>query len=222
VKRYPRIVCFLAALLTSAALAAENPPEVDSDGLHLVSDSKLWLVYARPGTDLKEYGKVILVDAYVSFRKNWEREQRRVDGFRLSSSDIEKIKENVATEFKEVFTEQLEAKGIPVVDKSAAGDDVLIVRPAIINLDVTAPLPNQQPGNSRTIADSAGQMTLYAELYDSISGELLVKAVDPKADPGFGGQAMVQSRGTNKAAVGRMVRAWADALANQLNKTLHE
>lgn len=58
-----------------------------------------------------------------------------------------------------------------------SSDDVLILHPAIIDLDITPPdIP--VPGRSTTYVASAGAATLYLELYDSVSGEILARVVD--------------------------------------------
>ncbi len=208
------LVVLLSGVLTAGAWA-QSPPEVDRDGLHLVHHSDVREVYARPGVDFSQFGKVILVDAYVAFRKNWGRDQNRgADPFKVSKRGVESIKQRVGDEFHKAFVKELEKKGIPVVGATETGQDVLIVRPAIINLDVTAP-DTMEPGE-RTIAASAGQMTLYAELYDSVSSQLIGRVVDPRADHGFGGQFMAQNRVTNKAAEDKIVKIWADALAGHL------
>ena len=56
--------------------------------------------------------------------------------------------------------------GYPVVEEAA--DDVLLLRPAIVNLDVAAPETSRM-SRGRSYVDSAGQMTLYIELYDSVT-----------------------------------------------------
>ena len=94
---------------------------------------------------------------------------------------VEDIKKRVAEEFAKQFTKELEKQGQSVVAATETGPDVLIVRPAIINLDITAPDTNR-PGMSTTIGRSAGQMTLYAELYDSVSNQIIGRVVDPQAD----------------------------------------
>ncbi len=88
--------------------------------------------------------------------------------------------------------------------------------PAIINLDVVAP-DTMSPGRNTTFAASAGQMTLYAELCDSVSNQLIGRVVDPEADRGFGSRFMAQNRVTNKQAEDRIVKRCADALAGHLN-----
>jgi hypothetical protein len=210
------LILVILGLVALSAWARDKPPEVDSNGLHLVHHSDLRIVYQLPGTDFSQFDKVILVDAYVAFRKNWRRDQRESDPFRVSKRDVEDIKKRVGDEFHKAFAAELRKKGIQVVGTTDTGPDVLIVRPAIINLDVEAP-DTMEPGMNTTIAASAGQMTLYAELYDSVSSQMIGKVMDPEADQGFGGQFMAQNRVTNKQAEDRIVKRWADVLAKHLH-----
>ena len=211
-------LCALVLLaITVSALAKEQElPDVNEDGLHRVPDSKMAIVYADPEADLSGYRKVQLLDAYVAFKKNWERDQRSssASAFKVTSSDIEKIKNSLAEEFQSVFTSVLEEGGYPVVGE--AGDDVLLVRPAIVNLDVNAP-DTMRGGRSRTYVDSAGEMTLYIELYDSVTGDLIAKAIDRQADRNSGYYTW-SNRATNKAAADRILKGWADILLNVLNE----
>ncbi len=201
--------------------AKEKPPEVDSNGLHLVHDSELRLVYQLPDSTLSGYSKVILVEPYVAFRKNWLRDRRSesIDPLAISKKDMETLKERVGKEFVEAFTKELEKKGYPVVDKTETGPDVLIVRPAIINLDIAAPdVGMAQAGRSSYFVRSAGQMTLYAELYDSHTSQMIVKVIDPQADRMWEGTGIRANRVTNKEAEDHIVRAWADVLASHLHE----
>jgi len=94
------------------------------------------------------------------------------------------------------------------------GDDVLIVRPALINLDVTAP-DVQSASMTRTYVSSAGSMTLYMELYDSVTGDIIAKVMDPEASD-RGGIGMAANRVTNKAEADRILRKWAALLRSHL------
>jgi hypothetical protein len=211
----------LSFLMSTAAMPiqAEDAelPEITVDGLHLVPDSKLAIVYADPDADLTPYGRVQLLDAYVAFRKNWERDQRRTSAasFPVRPKDMEEMKATMAQEFRDIFTQVLEDGGYPVVDEAA--EDVLLVRPAIINLDPTAP-DSPNPGRSTTYVASAGEMTLYIEVYDSVSGDILAKALDRKADRRNDGFYTWSSSVTNKAAAERILRGWATILLNALNE----
>ena len=203
------------------AVANEDElPDVTEEGLHRVQDSKMAIVYSDPEADLSGYARVQLLDAYVAFRKNWERDQRSTSmhKLRVTSNDVEKIKNGLAAEFRTVFTEVLQEGGYPVVEE--AGDDVLLLRPAIVNLDVNAP-DTMQAGRTRTYTESAGEMTLYVELYDSVTGDLIAKALDRKVDRSSGYYTWANSA-TNRAAADRILKGWAEILLNALNEAKAE
>lgn len=212
-------------VLVSALLSLSGPanakkqelPEVTEDGLHRVHDSKLAIVYAEPGASLAGYERVQLLDAYVAFKKNWERDQRTgsAQPLRITSKDVENIKNRLAEEFHAVFRQVLEQGGYPVVDE--AGDDVLLIRPAIINLDVKAP-DTPKAGRTMTYVSSAGEMTLYVEAYDSVTGDLIAKALDRKADRQNDGFYTWSNSVTNRAAAQRILKGWATILLNALNE----
>jgi hypothetical protein len=129
---------------------------------------------------------------------------------------MEKIKKALAEEFDGVFREALEKGGYKVVDENA--DDVLLVRPAIINLDVNAP-DTPRAGMSRTYTSSAGEMTLYIELYDSVTGDLLAKALDRRVDnAGGSGYYTWTNSVTNRSAGRRILNGWAAILLDALNE----
>ena len=126
---------------------------------------------------------------------------------------MDQIKKGLQSdEFKKVFTKELGKGGYQVVDSAAP--DVLVLRPAILNLRVTAP-DLMTPGISRTVTRSAGSMTLYLELWDSMSNTILARAMDAQGDQGMNGQ--VSSRVTNTAAAGTILRRWADILRDRLD-----
>lgn len=212
------LIAVFSLFATSSVFAKKQElPEVTVDGLHRVPDSKLAVVYVEPGANLAPYKRVQLLDAYVAFKKNWERDQRSrsASSFRISSKDIEKIKNTLATEFQTVFKEALEEAGYEVTDES--GEDVMIIRPAIINLDVNAP-DTLQAGRSTTYTSSAGEMTLYIELYDSVTGDIIAKALDRKFDRANSGFYTWANSVTNRAAAQRILKGWAKILVNALNE----
>ena len=192
-------------------------PEVTEDGLHRVPDSNMAIVYAEPGADLAQYQRIKLLPAYVAFKKNWARDQRSRSGqsFRATDRDIEKIKTDLANEFDAVFRKVLEEGGYQVEDEAA--DDVLLIRPAIINLDVNAP-DTPSPGRSYTFTQSAGEMTLYIEIYDSITGDLIAKALDRRIDNSRAGLYTWTTSVTNRAAADRILKGWAGILLEALDE----
>ena len=132
----------------------------------------------------------------------------------VTDQDMAIIKSEVASEFKKVFTETLEEGGYEVVTE--AGPDVMILRPAIINLEVTAPDPDK-PGMRAVIVTNAGVLTLYAELYDSVTSEKFAQVIDREVagDRGIGYRA---TRSTNRTALDRALRQWAGQLVERLDE----
>jgi hypothetical protein len=215
--KHNTLVCLLAVtfLLTASGLcvAKQELPEVTIDGLHHVKDSNLAVVYAQPGADLSQYRRIYLTDAYVAFKKNWERSQNRSGSHKVSASDMEKIRTNLASLFREVFAETLEEGGYELVTERA--EDVLIVKPAIINLYIVAADVSAQI--STTYTETAGEMTLYLELYDSISDDLIAKALDRQLSRETG-YIQWRNRGTNRAAAKRILKVWANVLKEGLDE----
>jgi hypothetical protein len=211
---YPALAC-LAMLSFDTAAEENQPPEVTVDGLHLVHGTQVALVYAKPDVDLSQYDRIYLVKPRVSFRKNWLKGQNSIPGQTVTTADMERIKGDLATLFTEVFRQELQNNGGYVLVDGAA-DDVLVVRPAIYDLDVFAP---DTPGTAgtRSLIPSAGTMSLYMELIDSVTGDVLVKAYDNKYDR-TRTHVQVQNRVRNEAAAGDMLAEWAHTLRLALDE----
>jgi hypothetical protein len=99
------------------------------------------------------------------------------------------------------------------------GEEVLLVFPNIVNLDITSPDLNS-PSMTRSYSASAGSMTLYLELIDAETSEVLVRAYDSKADP----ETFVNyaNRITNRQAADRMLKDWATRLRAAMDQTLRD
>lgn len=209
------IAALLAGMLTMpAAWAKKDLPAVNDEGMELVSDSDLATVYADPGADLSGYKRIWLMDASVSFKKNWQREQNRGLAFKVRTSDMDKIKQAVAENFRDIFTEELVDGGYEMAD--GPGEDVLLVKPAIVDLDVTAP-DIQGSMRMESYSESAGEMTLNMELFDSITNDKIAKATDRKRDHRRG-YLQYRTSVSNRADARRMMRPWAKALRTALDE----
>lgn len=200
-------------LVTTAGAADKDLPAVTHDGLEL-RPGKAKVVYVRPGVDFSQYKRFAILECPVAFSKSWERDQRS-SARRLSSSDLDKIKKNLSEEFRKVFVDELQNQGGYAVVEGGA-EDVLILRPAIIDLDVTAP-DTMAPGRNYTLSDSAGAMTLYLEIFDSVSGQILARAIDRQSGRDFG-RIQWQNSVTNKAEADRILRRWAKGLRTALDE----
>lgn len=208
----------VAALASSPLLAKQSLPAINDEGMELVKDTKSTTIYADPGADLAIYNNIMLVDASVAFKKNWLRDQNRssarATAWRVKDEDMQRIKADVAVMFREVFTEELQDGGYELVDEP--GEDVLIARPAIIDLDVIAP-DLMMAGRASTYSESAGEMTLILELYDSLTNDKIVTVKDRKRDFQRG---YIEWRTSvnNRATAKRMMRSWAKAFRQSLDE----
>lgn len=209
------IAALVFSIVTISPALSKSKPAVDSEGMELVKDSELATVYADPGADLSIYNSVWLQDAEVSFKKNWQRDQRRSSTrMRVRTSDMEKIQDDVATLFREVFTKELTEGGYQLVEE--AGEDVLLVKPAIVNLDVVAP-DIKDASFSRSYSNRAGEMTLNVELFDSLTNDKIARATDRKRDYDRG-YAEWRTSVNNRAVAKRMMTIWAKALRSALDE----
>jgi len=224
--RFAGIYAVTAAIALAWALtpqqdlraADDDIPEFTHDGLQRVIDSKAALAYVKPGADFSAYDQVMILDCFVAFKKDWQkdynRDQRSLSG-RVTDKDMESIRNDMAEAFREVFVEELSEKGgYELVDAPAGG--VLLIRPAIIDLVATAP-DTQSAGRSYTFVDSRGAATLYIELYDSVSGEVLARAVDRKADRSHGTMQWA-NQVSGRADAKRILRTWAGWLRERMDE----
>jgi hypothetical protein len=200
----------------SVSLPTSTSPGVSFDGLERIEGARVAVAYINPDADFGVYRRVMILNPYVAFRNNWQRDQNRRRTTTVRASDMERIKRDVAALFKTVFTERLEAnEGFEVVDE--ADYDVLLLRPAIIDLDIAAP-DNMTPGRSTTFSATAGAATLYIELFDSVSGSIIGRAADRQTARTASGPVSWSNGVTNSAEARRMFRRWADRLRSFLDE----
>jgi Protein of unknown function (DUF3313) len=181
-----------------------------------VKSTKTRLVYVKPGATFNQYRRVAILDTFVDFEKDWQKDYNSsrvgLDG-RVSDADVERMKAGLAAEFKKIFTDELQNKGGYEVVTTAA-PDVLVLRPALLNVEVNAP-DVMSAGIGATVVRSAGQMTLYLELWDSTTNTILARIMDAEADSdAFAKQA---NRATNTQAADRILRDWAHELRGRLD-----
>jgi len=212
----------LATLLTmGCASTSETVPTTTPDGLELVRSEKHSAVYIKPEAQLDIYSEFAIVPCQVAFRKNWQRDynsSHRSSGQQIKERDIDRIKRELGEECTTFFTDALsEEPSYNLVAEWQEGQDVLLIRPNIVNLNITSP-DVSSPSMTRSYSASAGSMTLYLELIDAETSEVLVRAYDSKADPdSFVNYA---NKITNRQAADRMLRNWATRLREAMDAVL--
>jgi hypothetical protein len=102
-----RGILLLATALVLVAIASfqvqsEDPPEVSFDGLYLEPSKEVAAFYVKPDADFSVYKRFIMLDSYVAFKKNWQR-NTKVAGRRVSNKDMEKIKVEVSSLFHDTL-----------------------------------------------------------------------------------------------------------------------
>jgi len=196
--------------------ASEAPPQVSKDGLQLKTHTKQRLVYVKPGATFNQYDRVMILDCYIEMQKDWQRNYNANVGGDLSrqvrDEDVQRIKSTLAAEFKKVFTTELQKGGYQVTTSPAP--DVLLLRPAIVDVQVTAP-DIMSAGMDVNVITSAGSGTFYLEVWDPSTNTILARAMDAEADQQpFAQQANAV---TNRQAADIILRNWADDLVRHLD-----
>lgn len=193
----------------------EEPPDTTKDGLERVPDSQVALLYVQPGATLAPYTRVALIDPQVSFVAGYKNRMnaRLHNTARVTDADMEDMQAALAQLFREVFTNELQNNGGYVLVDGAA-DDVLALRPAIIDLDVLGP---ELSPNQRSTVPSVGEMTLYLELADSITGNILAKVLDHQFDRTRVTTAL-RNRDRNERAFRAMLEHWAVLMRESLDE----
>lgn len=210
-----------AALIATGAMvlagcASTRPAPIEEwDGLVLRPGTRLGAVFVKPDADVVAFKSVKLDPVQISFAANWDpNSDRRSQSRRLNAADIAAIRERLAELFQETFRAELARGGYTIVE--ASGPDTLRVTPAIVDLFITAPA-DTAVGRSRTYTSQTGRMTLVVELRDSVTGELLARAVDRR-----GGRSTAQlqwtNRVTNLADAQQAISVWAVALRRALDE----
>ena len=208
------IIIFLASILTlSSVMATDEPYARTHDSLKLVKDSNFDLTYLFPDADLGKYNKIILREADITFKKNWKRHQNRKRRFDpITDKDMERIISKGKDLFGQVFTDVMEKGGYSIVTQP--GEDVLLVRSSIYDLDITAP-DLMSPGRITTFTESAGSAKLSLELYDSNTGQILFQSLDKRRARGTGLERTDSV--TNRAHAIRGLKYWAGLLRDDLD-----
>jgi len=211
------VVCVFGALaVPPLPVAAENAvPEISMEGLELVEKDRRGEIYADPGIDWGTYDRIMLEEATVAFRKNWQRDQNRTQPFKIQTKDMERIKSELSDLFGEVFARELADGGYVMATETA--ENVLRITPHIVDLDVYAPDTRGSASRTTTYAEQAGRMTLRLDIFDAVTGDLIARASDRQEAPRRGYMQWTTSA-TNRAEAQRMIQKWAREFRERLDE----
>jgi hypothetical protein len=202
-----RFLVLVCCALLGATAFAKKPPQ-EWDGLSLVKLKGLDAAYARPGVDFTVYNKIMIDPIQVAFSKSWEKEET-FSKRKLSTEQLEEIKGKISKVSEETFAQVLSEKGgLQVV--TSPGPDVLRFSAAIIDVYPNA-VDTNEPGRNYVYTTSSGSATLYAELRDSETNQLIGRVVDAR-DARNGGDFRWTNSVENTHEARLMVSNWARIL----------
>ncbi len=200
---------------SESTAVAEMEAVLSFDGMVKQSQDAFDEVFVAPDFSLQDYDSVLLESGRVAFKKNWARDYNSGRANRVNERDLQNIRERMAGLLMSEFESVLEEKGVmPLV--AEPGLRTLLVKPSIINLDVNAPDINTA-SRQYSYAESAGEATLFLELFDSVSGKPLARVVDRQVDRDDN-YFTLRTRASNAQDAKRISRAWAERLVELMTK----
>lgn len=175
--------------LAGALLACRSPAqlafvrdaaEVSGDGLLQLESSPFQVAWLRPGASLEAYDKVWLLYTGIEYRSPpiFVRDvipNREMDNFALSEGLTRRLEKAIA----EIFLVELMQPG-EWEPAEGVGPGVLVVRTSLVDLVVHAPLEALGADIYRWL-DSAGEVTVVIQLFDSETGQILARVADRRA-----------------------------------------
>lgn len=217
--RQLKSIALTVGVLAIAACANTPAGTTTEDGLVSQPTQAFDELYLRPGVSLQDFASYGLETCEVSFRKNWRRDQnqQRPDvSNRVTEKNAEKIKQSLSEQCGKFLREALdETPTLKVVDQYNTGDNVLLLRPSVIDLNIYAP-ETDAPGIVYNYTRSFGEMTLVLELADASTGEVLARAVDKRR--GHDRAFLQRSNSlTNKFETDRILRRWSEQVRASLD-----
>ena len=168
-------------------------------------------MYRAPATSFNQYKRLILEAPSINFLSSWRETHREV-----TDAEVARIRAEISELFRKEFTRHLVKYG-PYKMADAPGPDVLLVSPAIVDLDIPAPDIAVEPG-MKSYAPGPVKMTLSGELHDSTSGKLLARIIMFKREERYGFNEMrVANRVTNAHEQGIAFADWSRLVREALD-----
>ena len=218
-----QIIAIAAAALvigcTSQPTVQTGPDaEVTFDGLVRIDNARFRGAWIDPEIDLTQYTKIMPGGAEFQFRSvqkvsSAQARRSNENEFRMSDSTKERLVETVS----DIFEEELaRSEHFEITDEPGA--DTLIIVGALH--DIVSRVPPDIVGRGDIFLSSVGEGTLVIQLSDSLSGEVIFRAVERRAAERTG-TAMRSNSASNWGEVRRRARRWATNLREGLD-SIHE
>ncbi len=203
------VVCALAGALAGCA-ADRKPEETTADGLVRVPSRAAGGVYRAPGAPFFQYKRFIIEPLTVDFIKDWQKTHKEV-----STREVQRMRDESRRNFLEEFADVLiKEGGYTLADAPAA--DVLLLAPALTELDV--PAPENDTVETRSLSPRRPSMTLTGELRDSLTGKLVGRVIVIEPGERYGANELrPANRVTNAHELRLVFGRWARMLREALS-----
>ena len=204
----------------SSAPTVQTGPDAETtfDGLVRIDNARFRGAWIDPEVDLTQYTKIMPGGAEFQFRSvqkvsSSQARRSNENEFWMSDSTKERLIEVVS----EIFDEELQrSEHFTITDEPGA--DTLIIVGALH--DIVSRVPPDIIGRGDIFLSSVGEGTLVIQLSDSLSGEVIFRAVERRAAERTG-TAVRSNSATNWGEVRRWARRWATNLREGLD-SIHE
>jgi hypothetical protein len=208
----------LAAMPVLSAIDRHSYPTEAPAGLREVISPEFDIFYIKPGFQPGNYGRLMIAEPQVTMDDSWERKYSK----ELSARDLQRIEADATRTLREQFGEKLAAgngytivKGTGESDGAQQSGGVLLLKPSMLDLQLNAP-GSSTPAIKDEWIRSAGNATLYLDLYDGASGELLLRVID-RGEARDRLRFYEGNRAVNNMDLRLLIGRWAEALRKHLD-----
>ena len=202
--------CLLACILAGCSYT-RGPDERTDDGLVRVPSRAAGGVYRAPGHSFTPYKRVILEPPTIEFIKGWRKEHEEV-----SDAEIVRLLSESVKLFREEFTRILIDEG-PYEFADEPGDDVLLIVPRVVDLDIPAPDAGGTPG-VKQYTPGPVKMQVVGEMRDASTNQLVARVIIFEGQSRYGMYELRQAnRATNAHEMRLAFSKWSRMALEALN-----
>ncbi|MGI9220746.1 MAG: DUF3313 family protein [Woeseiaceae bacterium] len=199
----------------SATIDTSAGVEPTFDGLYPVKGGRMDGAWARPDFSVEPYSKIMLQGVGIEYRPGGSTRpysaSRSDEYYEMSPEQ----KERFEAEMRDAFLAELN-KGEHYEIVTEPGADVLLVRGGL--LDVVSYVPPDPVGNSDIYLSRVGEATLVLEIRDSVSGAILLRAIDRRAAEDIARGFTNSNRVSNRSEARRLAQTWGRILREGLDR----
>lgn len=195
-----------------AGCAADRPPEeITTDGLVRVPSRSVGGVYRAPEASFTQYRRIILEPPSISFIKDWREKHPEVKDAEFTRMRAETVKL-----FRDEFAREFVERG-PYTFADDPAPDVLLVVPAIEELDIVAP-DTQDATRTDSYTNGPVTMKVTGDLRDSSTGKVVGRVIMlPSGERYPFNEMRLANRGTNAHDQRQVFAKWARLVREALN-----